>query len=489
MNMLLFNLRMKSFLRSSLFVTNLIITILVGFYALLIAAGLLIFGFATYFIFEKENIIPFEGINRYLIYFFASDLMLRYVLQKFNASNIKSLLLTNIPKTKIVKNILAKSAYSIFNIFGLFFLIPLIIVLLVNDGFSLPLLLWGISCILLLYINNYLNLLLNKTNVVFYFVFGFAILIGFAQHYNFFEITDYTYPFYKSFYNQPYLIVALIMLLSLLIYSSYKVYLKNLYLDKGLQAKQKEVQNLNLTWLDKFGTTGTFLKLDIKMLLRNKRSKSTMIMSFAFVFYGLLFYTNISEIYNNSYMYMFAAVFVTGGFIFNYGNYVPSWDSSYYPLMMTQNITYNNYLKSKWWLMVISTLICAILALFYLYFGLHIYLMILSAAVFNLGVNTHLVMLSGAFVKTPIDLATNKNLMGDKSAFNMKSLLLSLPKMLLPMILYGLGVLIKDDNLGYIFVLSAGIIGFAFRNYIFKQIEKIYKKEKYSTLAAYKQSN
>ena len=98
-------------------------------------------------------------------------------------------------------------------------------------------------------------------------------------------------------------------------------------------------------------------------------------------------------------------------------------------------------------------------------------------------------MLSGAFVKTPIDLSTNKNLMGDKSAFNVKSILLSLPKMLLPMFLYAIGVLIKDETLGYILVSLAGIIGFAFRNYIFRQIEKVYKREKYSTLAAYKQTN
>src|SRR5690606_34358845 len=95
----------------------------------------------------------------------------------------------------------------------------------------------------------------------------------------------------------------------------------------------------------------------------------------------------------------------------------------------------------------------------------------LAGAIFNIGINTHLVMLSGAFVKTPIDLGTNKNLMGDKNAFNIKSILLALPKMLLPMFLYGIGVFIKDATLGYILVSLAGIIGFAFRNYIFSQIE------------------
>lgn len=488
MTKLLFYLRKKEFFRSPLFVTNLVLAIVVGIYAVMFAVFLLIFGFGTYFIIQEENLIPFEEINRYLIYFFGVDLMLRYIFQKFNSNNIKSLLLTNIPKSKIVKNILFRSTFSVFNIFGLLYLLPLIGTILFNETFSISLLLWCFALILLLYFNNFLNLLLNKVDAFFYVVFGIAILAGIAQYYDLITITDYTYYFYNAFYQYPILIIALVFVLTATIRFAYKNYLVNLYLDKGLEAKQKEVQNINLSWLDKFGTTGTFLKLDIKMLLRNKRSKSTMIMSFGFVFYGLLFFTNIVEMYNNPIMHMFAAIFVTGGFIFNFGNYIPSWDSSYYPFMMTQKFTYSDYLKSKWWLMVISTIACSVLALFYLAFGLDIYLMILAGAIFNIGVNTHLVMLSGAFVKTPIDLGTNKNLMGDKSAFNIKSILLSLPKMLLPMFLYAIGIWIKDATLGFIFVSLAGVIGFAFRDYIFKQIEKVYKKEKYSTIAAYKRS-
>ncbi len=486
---LLFYLRIKAFLRSPLFLTNLFLRIILGFYAFLIAFFLFFMGIGTYFIFEEENMMPFEEINRYLIYFFAADLMMRYILQKFNTSNIKPLLLTNIPKSKIVTNILVRSVFSIFNIFGLLYLLPLVSVVIFKMGFSISLLAWSLACILLLYLNNYLNLLLNKVNAFFYSFIGIGIAIGVAQYYGLLQITDYTYFLYKAFYLYPFLLLPLVAALAALIYLAYKKYITNLYLDKGLESKQAAVQNINLSWLDQFGVTGTFLKLDIKMLLRNKRSKSTMIMSFVFVFYGLLFYSNLVPMYNNSLMHMFASVFVTGGFIFNFGNYIPSWDSSYYPFMMTQKITYNDYLKSKWWLMVLSTMICSVIALFYLYFGLNIYLMILAGAIYNVGVNTHLVMLSGAFVKTPIDLSTNKNLMGDKSAFNIKSILLALPKLLLPMFLYGIGVLIKDQTLGYIFVAVAGIIGFAFRNLIFKQIEKVYKSEKYSTIAAYKRSN
>ncbi len=61
--------------------------------------------------------------------------------------------------------------------------------------------------------------------------------------------------------------------------------------------------------------------------------------------------------------------------------------------------------------------------------------------------------------------------------------------MLLPMGLYALGYYLFSPNVGLIFVAGAGVLGFAFRNYVFKQIEKIYKTEKYATIAAYKQKN
>jgi hypothetical protein len=98
-------------------------------------------------------------------------------------------------------------------------------------------------------------------------------------------------------------------------------------------------------------------------------------------------------------------------------------------------------------------------------------------------------MLGGAFVKTPIDLTTSKQAFGDKQAFNVKTMLIAIPKMLLPMVLYAAGYYLFSPNIGLLFVALAGVIGFLFRDYVFSKIEKIYKSEKYTTIAAYKQKS
>jgi hypothetical protein len=157
--------------------------------------------------------------------------------------------------------------------------------------------------------------------------------------------------------------------------------------------------------------------------------------------------------------------------------------------MMTQNISYRNYLSSKWWLMVIATFVTTILAAFYLYFGWQIYLTIVVGAIYNIGVNSHMVLLGGAYTKTPIDLASSKGAFGDKKAFNIKTLLISIPQLLLPMLLYGLGTYFGGLILGLSLVAIVGAIGFLMRDKMFTIIERVYKTEKYATLHSYKQKN
>jgi hypothetical protein len=272
-----------------------------------------------------------------------------------------------------------------------------------------------------------------------------------------------------------------------LYYCTFHYFKRNLYLDAGLSNKHDVAKTEELTWLNQFGTIGTFLKNDIKLIKRNKRSKTTVGLSVMFLFYGLLFFTNAIEMYNNPIMHVFAGIFVSGGFLITFGQFVPSWDSEYYQLMMTQNIPYKGYLSSKWWLMVIATIVSTTIASFYLYFGWQVYLTIVVGAIYNIGVNSHLVLLGGAYTKTPIDLSSGKGAFGDKKAFNIKTMLISLPQLVLPVLLYWIGSTLGNANVGLVVVASVGVLGFAFKEKAFSLIEKIYKSEKYATIAAYKQ--
>ena len=100
-----------------------------------------------------------------------------------------------------------------------------------------------------------------------------------------------------------------------------------------------------------------------------------------------------------------------------------------------------------------------------------------------------MVLLGGAFLKVPVDLASSRQAFGDKKAFNVQGFLLIIPKLILPVVLFIAGNAIMGPVTGYGFVAGAGVLGFAFRNKVFAMIEKIYKSEKYKTIAAYSQKN
>jgi len=482
------NLEWKSFIRSASFQTNLALKILMAFgalYMIFVFSGMGVFAYVGL---KKSGFEPLETINRFMIYYIILDLVIRYFLQKMPIINIKPLLLMPFNKSKIVKFAFGKTALSFFNILHAFFFIPFSIILIVKGGYNpLGVLLWHIGIICLIYLNNFLNVMLNDiTGAVLTIALLFAGF-GALQYYNIFNITDYSLPFFHGFYTTYWMWLIPLVAIVLIIRFSYNYFIKMLYLDAGLASKTQTATTENLEWLDRFGKISVFLKNDIKLIKRNKRSKMTVFMSFLFLFYGLFFFTGMVEVYEGPFWRMFAAVFVTGGFLFSFGQFVPSWDSAYYPLMMTQNIRYKEYLRSKWWLVVIATGISTILCLPYLYFGWEVLMAILVGAIFNMGANAHLVLLGGAYIKTPIDLASAKKAFGDKSAFNIKTLLISLPKMLGPMALYAIGHFTLGPNFGFILVALAGVAGFAFRDKVFDMIIKIYKTEKYKTLAAYKQ--
>ena len=481
-------LEWKSFLRSASFGTSLAMKILMGFFAvyfmiLFVGAGI----GAFYIIKEKVQLEPLAVINKFMIYYLVLDLMIRYFLQKMPVLNIKPLLTLPIKRNTIVHFTLGKTALSFFNWVHAFFFVTFSIVLLLNGYNVLNVILWHLGIVALIYFNNFINVIINNKDSVFYSVLVVVLALGLAQYFNLFDITNYTQPFFQGMYATFYVFLIPIILVIATYYFAFNYFKSNLNLDEGLASKTDIATTENYTWLNQFGTLGTFLKNDIRLLRRNKRSKTTLIMSTIFIFYGLLFFTSSVEAYKSPMMQVFAGIFVSGGFLFTFGQFVPSWDSAYYQLMMSQNIQYKEYISSKWWLMVIGTIISTILASFYLYFGVHTYLLIVVGAIFNIGVNSHLVMLGGAFVKTPIDLSTGKGAFGDKQAFNIQTMLIAVPKLLLPMAIYALGYYVFSPNIGLLFVALAGILGFGFRNYVFNQIEKIYKREKYATIAAYKQ--
>ncbi|SHG51502.1 DUF5687 family protein [Flavobacterium defluvii] len=479
-------LEWKAFIRSASFGKNLTMKIIIGFLMIYFSLIFIAMGVGAFYVLKDMHLEPFSTINRFLIYYFLFDLVIRLLLQSIPVLNIKPLLILPFKKPVIVHFSLGKTVLSFFNWVHALFFVPFSVVLAI-EGYNISgIIFWNLAMLSLIYINNFLNIILSNIDKLFIAFVVLILVLGGAQYYKLFDVTVFTTPFFQGLYNiNGLFIIPILILIGLYVYT-FKYLKNNLYLDAGLSVKEDIAETQNLAWLNQFGTLGTFLKNDIKLIKRNKRSKTTIFMSVLFLFYGFLFFGNSHQ---PAVMHIFAGIFVSGGFLFVFGQFVPSWDSSYYQLMMTQNIPYRGYITSKWWLIVIATFLSTILASFYLFFGWEIYLTIVVGAIYNIGVNSHLVLLGGAFTKTPIDLSNAAGAFGDKKAFNVSAMLLTLPKILLPLGLYAIGLYLNNKNLGLALVAGAGVLGFVFKDKVFSLIEKRYKIEKYSTINAYKQKS
>ena len=483
----LFSLELKSLFRSPTWKQNLWMRILIVFAILYFVLIFLSLGVGAYYIIEEAQIgEPFEVINRYLIYYIGFDIVFRYMMQPMPVTNVQPLLYQNIKKSTIVHFSMLKMLYSFFNWSHLFFLIPLSIILTVEGQAAGQVWGWSLSIYFLLLINNYLNVLVNQKNVVFGLVISLVLGSASLQYFGIFDITPYTQVFFTSLFNQSWLIAVAFGLLVVIYYSAFRHFRTRMYLDAGLAKKSERTISISENYFSRFGKLGLILRNDVALILRNKRARQAVFAGFFFIFYGLLFFTGAVEAYQGDTWKLFAGIFVTGGFLFSFGQYVPSWDSQYYPLLMTQNITYIDYLKSKYTLIQVFTAITTILSSWYLIFGLEIFSFVLLGAIYNLTINSVIVLWGGAYVRTKIDLTSNKKAFGDKNAFNYKTLLLTLPKILLPVIIYGVFDYALGPIAAKISIVVVSIAGYFLKPYLFKTIISIYQKEKYATLKAYR---
>jgi uncharacterized membrane protein len=190
---------------------------------------------------------------------------------------------------------------------------------------------------------------------------------------------------------------------------------------------------------------------------------------------------------NSPVILAFAMMFVTGGFAMTFGQFVPSWDSEYYQLLMSQNIRYKTYLDSKWYLMGFAVIVSFILATPYIYFGWKIYSLLIAGAFFNLGINSYLVLFGGVLNRTPLKLNEKAKAFSNTQGFKMTNMLIALPKIFLPMLMFGIPYLIWGFNAGIITIIIFGVLGILLKNFFLRKIENIYQKTKYKTIAAYNQ--
>ena len=428
----------------------------------------------------------FSKSNQYIfVYFFIVFYTMMYL--NFDSMQVKSFMLLPVKKSKIVKFQLLKVLVHPVNwVFSL--MIGAFVVLMYLDNYNLAgLLVWAVAVLATTFLIELL-MFLSSRHAIFNIFMGILVFViiykmkWLANHLAF--IGTFYNSIYKHFY-QAFLPVGVFLITIALLY---RYILKRFYLDDAIKGqKTKKINPLNLKWTEKYGLMGKLIQNDIRLIWRNARPKQglTGFVIFYFMAFFLLskYGTEFKQPEFNKILFL---MMLSSYFVAQFGNFVPAWDSEYYPLLMTQGINYRDYLEAKWWLMAVSVLIILIIGLPFLFLGWQVYVLFLAMAVFNLGFNIPMTLFTGAYRTTPIKLNEKVKAFQNKDSFKFKTFLFSIIKLIGPILIY----LLLKKHFGYqyglAFLFAIGVVGLLLKNFFLDHISRIYKKRKYQTLEAFR---
>jgi hypothetical protein len=449
-------------------------------------------GFGLLFILKKAypDQDSFVIANGFLFYWLIIDLMMRFFLQKLPVMSVKPLLTLPIKRSTIVHFVLGKSALSFFNFLPLFAIIPFSI-MLIRDGYETAQILpWMFALIVVVLVINFLNFIIealsSKTDLPFLPILATVGGLYGLEYFDIVSMTSLVGDAFISISNNPVFIIVPLVLLAISYAFNFKILREKLFLDSGLKSKVTEVKAADLSWTNRFGDIAPFMQLDLKLIWRNKRTKSSAFLMLIGLLYGLFFYTQ--PIYRDSlYAASFVGIFSTGIFLISFGQFIPAWDSGYYKMLMSQNIKYEQYLRSKFVLMVLSVVIMFVLGIPYVYFGWKILVMHFAAAIYNIGVNSHIMLYGGSFNRKKIDL-------NQRAAFNYQGTgavqwIIGLPIMLIPLVLFTIGNIFIGFEAGVAILIIIGVAGIVLHKKLMKTITQRYLDSKYKMIDAFSQDN
>ncbi len=484
-------LEWKAFFRSASLGKSIGLKILMGFLAIYFMSSFLILGIALYPMLKElfPNQKPMEALNNFVAIWIVAELLGRFILQTLPVLNIKPLMINNVKRKTIIHFVLLKSIFSFYNTLAPLAIIPFGIWCITQGDYStVQIIGWMIAMLSIILAINYANFLIKKRfsdNIKAFlpYIAIAAILVG-LEYFEVFKTSELIGSTMNFLLENPFLAIVPI-LIAIGLYSWNFNYLKNnFYLDASLKGKSTQAGSADLSWTKKFGNIAPFLQNDLKLLWRNKRPKSTIWMCLLFAAYGLFFYTQTIFL-ESSVTPVFVGIFITGIFVINFGQFIPAWDSSYYSMLMSQNVSMKQYLDSKAGLMYFSIVIMSILTTPYLYFGVNILLIHLACAIYNAGINVPLILYAGSFNKKRIDM--EKTPFMNYQGTGATQWILGFPLLLLPLLIFIIINWIFEWQIATITIAVIGVMGLLLKNMFMTQIVAAYKTRKHAMIAGFKQ--
>lgn len=481
--------------RSVSLTRNLIGSFFVGLFALIILFYMMLVGFAM-----KDVLVkgfgaddPIRFLNAGLLSFFILEFLYRFFLQKVPVFELESYLHLPIRRNTIINFMLWRSFFTPLGLVVIILFAPfafteiavtygkfgawnwLLVVVLIS---------WSMHWFILYFKVRFGDNIVSIATVL--FIGALNALMGYM---GWTHPGEWTAPFFEASMSSIWPLVVVSVMSIMMYIILYRFFRENAYTEDIAGQKKSTYVNKSIGFLSRFGLIGAMADLEWKLILRHNKSRSYLILSVIFLLYGLIFYTN--DMYYEGparYMFIFVGIFVTGVFMIQYGQMFLSWNSPNFDFYMSRPEGLEALVRGKYLLFVFISVICFVLTVPYVYFGVEILLVHAATFLFNVGVTIHLVINLALWKPKPMDL--NKGAVFNYEGVGLAQYLMIIPMVAIPYMIFVPAVLITGSFYAGLAVLALiGMLGVVFHEKLSLIAVERVKANKYQISTSFRQES
>jgi len=479
----------KSARRSSIWQKNLAVNIFIGFLAIIMLGYLVMIGFFLDAILLEtiKDQDPENVVSGMLLYYFIINFTLRFFMQSIPAMQAIPYLHLPVKRSALAQFLTLKSLTNFFNWIPFLLFLPFTLKWMMAFHSVGSSLIWFLAILLFEWTANFKLIWFKRKNTdkpwIGLALVGVIILLFVLDNETALSISKISEWYFMGLLNNPlYIILPIFTVLFWYLYNL-RFIKKIIYVESLAPKSAEKLSGTSFDKLRNFGVVGELMLKEVRLLFRNKRSKTLLYLIPFFLLYGLFFYPQ--EVYlNMSGMLVFVGIFVTGGFLIAYGQYMLAWESAHFDFILTSNTKWEDFFKAKYYLVVIPTVTLYFLTIPYIYFGKEVFWLNLAAMFYNVGVNANLLLYTASFNKKRMELA--KGAMMNYQGVGLNNFLMAMPLLVGPILIFLPFKYIFGYEVGVIVLAVLGIIGFAFHRIIIKSAVKLFESKRYEIAEGYR---
>ncbi|MFA4867268.1 MAG: DUF5687 family protein [Pedobacter sp.] len=425
----------------------------------------------------KDTIFVFNG---FILYYFAVDFIMRMQLQELPTLSVAPYLHLKISRDKLVNFLNIRSSFTAFNILPLFIFIPFCCTAIAAIHSVFAAFMYVVTILSICIFNNYVVMYVKRLTTLSIKAILLVVLaisvVAAMEYFKIFSISAVSNAVFGFIALYPIsgftFTIAAILVLML-----NKAYLKrNMYLEELNTAEVKKMST-DYPFLDRFGSVGVLTALELKLILRHKRTRTMVFMTLFFLFYGLIFYRQDLIDQDRINTIIFAAVFMTGTSISMYGQFMFGWQAAHFDGLMANKINLKDFITSK---LLFFTAISSIVMLITCLYGLiswKILYIQLATYLYNIGIGTIIILYFATRNSKAIDL--NKRGTFNNQGVGASQFIMVIPYFVLPYVFYLPFSYYGHPYWGISCLGLAGIIFLSTRNFWITFLVKELNKRKY----------